>query len=196
MSAKPAGVFVRLPLSADDVRKMDIAIARSWITQAKPAQEKCAEDGILAIGTPVTGGNLDPSRESFEKFYAQMCARATGHNTTPEYVSGLRTGDTYGGRTYLNNVWQAWPEYVQYSQSHIAALEAEVVRLRGVIVESVDALTRVTEERSTQYQAKNGRWVSIQADDGERCDIIHSDITTDCEAAILSAHKALKGGAS
>lgn len=124
---KPTGVFVRLPLSGAEA-----AIMRDHI-MAQILTTDALEHTLHAIGTPVTGGNLDPSRESFEKFYAQMCARATGHNTTPEYVSGLRMGDTYGSRTFLNNIWQAWPEYVQYSQAQIAALEAEVVRLREAL---------------------------------------------------------------
>lgn len=75
----------------------------------------------------------------------------------------------------------------------LAALRAEVGRLREALVKSRDALVRVTDERSTSYQARNGRWVSIQGDDGERCDIIHSDITTDCYAAVEFASAALKG---
>ena len=133
MSEKPTGVFVRLPVTDEQAQEMYRAYCAAYASSSLTTRGTATQAALLAIGTPVTGGNLDPSRESFEKFYAQMCTRATGHNTTPEYVSGLRTGDTYGGRTYLNNVWQAWPEYVQYSQSHIAALEAEVVRLREAL---------------------------------------------------------------
>lgn len=97
MSDKPTGVFVRLPLSEEQ--------REAFVTEMDCGAE--AEQAILAIGTPVMGSNLDPSRECFEKFYAQMCAKATGHDTSPEYVSGLRTGDNYGGRTFLNNVWEA-----------------------------------------------------------------------------------------
>lgn len=82
------------------------------------------------------------------------------------------------------------------ADAQIAAREVEIVQLRDVLVKAADALMRVTEERSTSYQAKNGKWVSIQGDDGERCDIIHSDITIDCEAALSDVLKVLKGGAA
>ncbi|MFT9361283.1 hypothetical protein [Acetobacter okinawensis] len=167
MSDQPTGVFVRLPLSEEQKASVYDLTSKGGAT-----------DAILAIGTPVTGGGLTRTGTIawFEKDREPSLA---------SYCPGLfKAGDSVPVTS------------LPIAQAHIAALESEVVRLRGVIVEAVDALTRVTEERSTQYQAKNGRWVSIQADDGERCDIIHSDITTDCEAAILSAHKALKGGAA
>lgn len=142
MSEEPTGVFVQLPLSAEQE-----------VVCKHCARHDRYNNLIRAIGTPVMGGELNPSRECFEKFYAAMCAKATGHNTTPEYVSGLREGDNYGGRAFLNNIWEAWPDYVQYAQAalveryhagwvagkrdahlsytrQIAALEAEVVRLR------------------------------------------------------------------
>ncbi|MCI2023636.1 MAG: hypothetical protein LKJ63_03415 [Acetobacter fabarum] len=163
MSAKPAGVFVRLPLSEEQKQGMYDYVSG----------DASMEDAIRGIGTPVIGGDIP-------------------------IIGTIHIGEN--GKPFFTapELYSVGGDVVRQSdaQAQIAALEAEVVRLRGVIVESVDALTRVTEERSTRYQAKNGRWVSIQADDGERCDIIHSDITTDCEAAILSAHKALKGGAA
>ncbi|MFS8367811.1 hypothetical protein ACJRO0_10000 [Acetobacter oryzifermentans] len=74
-----------------------------------------------------------------------------------------------------------------------ADADQEIASLRRALEKSLEALVRVTHERSTAYQARNGKWVSIQGEDGERCDIIHSDITTDCEAAIEFANAALKG---
>lgn len=50
----------------------------------------------------------------------------------------------------------------------VAALEAENKRLRDAARDVIDVATDT-------YTARNGRRVSIQADDGEKCWIIHSD---------------------
>ncbi|MFT8723302.1 MAG: hypothetical protein ABF759_12130, partial [Acetobacter malorum] len=138
MSEKPTGVFVRLPVTDEQAQEMYRAYCAAYASSSLTTRGIATQAALFEVGTPVHSGNLDPSRECFEKFYAQMCARATGHDTTPEYVSGLRTGNNYGGRTFLNNAWQAWPDYVKYVQAQIAALEAEVVRLR----EDLDASKR------------------------------------------------------
>ncbi|AQU86185.1 hypothetical protein B0W47_00515 [Komagataeibacter nataicola] len=132
-------VMVRLPLSGEQISAADV-IAKEIAENNAENEWRFArhhyaacDDLVRAIGTPVTGGNLDSSRESFEKFYAQMCSKATGHDTTPEYVSGLRTRDTYGNRTFLNNVWKAWPEYVQYSNAYTAERDVEIARLKEIL---------------------------------------------------------------
>lgn len=102
-------------------------------------------------------------------------------NALPDLINVLKLAGIYD------------EEYAEWATlGKIAALEAEISQLREALSKSHAALKRVTDERSTSYQARNGKWVSIQGDDGERCDIIHSDITTDCEAAV----EALKGGAA
>lgn len=69
------------------------------------------------------------------------------------------------------------------SDATAALIEADfhIAQLHTLLSDAAEALSRVVDERSTSYRAGNGRQVSIQSDDGERCDIIHSDITTDCE---------------
>ncbi|WP_051626162.1 hypothetical protein [Kozakia baliensis] len=80
----------------------------------------------------------------------------------------------------------------------VARLEAENERLREALAEAHAALNEVIEGAQQGYKARNGKWMMIQADDGERCDIIHSDITVQCESALNGARAALasdqKGG--
>ncbi|PEN28156.1 hypothetical protein [Acetobacter fabarum] len=56
---KPTGVFVRLPLSTRDIRRMDRATSRFLEAHAKPTLEGASEAALLAIGTPVAGGELE-----------------------------------------------------------------------------------------------------------------------------------------
>ncbi|GCD73939.1 hypothetical protein NBRC3299_0231 [Acetobacter pasteurianus NBRC 3299] len=127
MTDKPTGVFVRLPLS--DAQVLELLDA---YTGDKKTTNPKMEDALLAIGTPVTGGELDASRECFERFYAQMCAKATGcAGVTPDCVRGLRSGDSYGGRAFLNNIWEAWPDFVDYALAKLAERGAEIARLEA-----------------------------------------------------------------
>lgn len=56
---KPTGVFVQLPLSTRDIRRMDRAMSRILEAHAKPTLEGASEAALLAIGTPVAGGELE-----------------------------------------------------------------------------------------------------------------------------------------
>ncbi|KAA8387075.1 hypothetical protein FOH24_07205 [Acetobacter tropicalis] len=112
---------MRLPLS-DEQRE-------AFITAVDCGE--VAEQAVLSIGTSVTGAGLDPSRDSFEAFYSQMCTKATGcAGVNPDYVRGLRSGDGYGYRTFLNNAWEAWPEFIDFAQAKLTERDAEIARLR------------------------------------------------------------------
>ncbi|MFT8945972.1 MAG: hypothetical protein ABF876_05245 [Acetobacter aceti] len=78
--------------------------------------------------------------------------------------------------------------------AQVTVRDMQIARLTGALQKARDALVSVTEGRSEQYQARNGRWMSIQGEDGERCDIIHSDITTECEGALKVVRIALNEG--
>lgn len=56
---KPTGVFVRLPLSAVDIRKMDQAMSQSLKANTQPTQESASEAALLAIGTPMQDAELE-----------------------------------------------------------------------------------------------------------------------------------------
>ncbi|BBC81244.1 F-box/kelch-repeat protein [Acetobacter orientalis] len=82
------------------------------------------------IGIPVKVEDFNRSRECFEAFYAEMCAKATGcSGVTTDYVRGLRCGDNYGGRVFLNNIWEAWPDFVDQVMPLLASRDAEIARL-------------------------------------------------------------------
>lgn len=176
MTAKPTAIVVRLPLSGEDCMTI-----RKHIT-SKCLTNDGIVNGIRAIGTPVAGGDLE------------VVGYVPGEDIPLYGDEGI--DDTCFTEMSLHRQADNDIPLVRQSdaQSALAAAQAENVRLREALVKSHAALERVTDERSTSYQARNGKWVSIQGDDGERCDIIHSDVTTDCEAAIKDAETVLKDG--
>lgn len=146
MTQNPTGVFVRLPLNEEQIIKL-----------YNPKQS--GNENLLSIGTPVTGADLDPSRDSFEAFYSQMCTKATGcAGVNPDYVRGLRSGDGYGYRTFLNNVWEAWPEFIDFAQAQLAARDAEIVRLREALVQQKTFHESEDKSLSKQPPSSQGSW--------------------------------------
>lgn len=169
----PTGVFVRLPLSEDQKQAMYDYVSG----------DVSMEEVFLAIGTPVTGDDV----QVVGWCHPEQLADLHIDNDSPDNERFVVMSRVRIGSRDVPLVRQS---------DHLAALaslQAEVGQLRAALLKSRDALVRVTDERSTSYQARNGKWVSIQGDDGERCDIIHSDITTDCYAAVEFANAALKG---
>lgn len=155
MSDKPTGVFIRLPLSDEDVRAMDKAISHGWVTQARPTQESCAEDGILAIGTPVTAGDLKPIGKVAGHFSdGQPMVRILNHPHLPYETEIALYSD---------------------AQAQIAALEAEVGRLRE------------------RYGAIRWRFIQDARIEGRTLTERQFDALVDNDD---EAHKALKGGAA
>lgn len=111
-SQKPTGVFVRLPLSTNDIKRMDRAMSRSLVAHANPTLESASEAAMLAIGVPVQGRELEVV--AYDNIATGYLSRAKP--VTPS-VNLVRQSD---------------------AQAHIAALEVEVVRLR----EDMDASKR------------------------------------------------------
>lgn len=75
-----------------------------------------------------------------------------------------------------------WPRADRYWRDRITALEAE----RGAAQARADALaekletavlamTDVSERAEKTYRARNGKVCTIEASDGEACEIVHSD---------------------
>lgn len=59
----------------------------------------------------------------------------------------------------------------------LSAPQGEVERLRSAAKELLDGLT-------STYRARNGREVGIEADDGEKCYIVHSELVAGLRAAL------------
>jgi len=76
----------------------------------------------------------------------------------------------------------------------VAALEARVKELEGALKEAAYALERVKDGERGGYNARNGKFVSLQMSDGERGDIIHSEVTEDCERALVTVRAAIREG--
>lgn len=118
-------LLIQIPMSAENVMTVRKHIMSQCVTN------DAIVNGIRAIGTPVQDGDLNSSRECFEAFYAEMCANATGCKfVTTDYVRGLRCGDNYGSRPFLNYIWEAWPNFVAYALAKLAERDAEIAKLR------------------------------------------------------------------
>lgn len=101
---KPTGVFVRLPLSADDIKKMNRAMSWSLEVHPNPTLETTSEAALLAIGTPVWGGELKVV--AYDNIASGYLSRV--EPVTPN-INLVRQSD---------------------AQAQIAARDAEIVRLR------------------------------------------------------------------
>lgn len=114
MSDKPTGVFVRLPLSIDDIRKMDQAMSQRMMAHSKPTLESASEAAMLAIGTPI--------QDSVS-------------------IAAYLINDDEGMRAvlYTSRTEDVFPCVLQkHHQAALASLQAEVVRL----LEDLDASKR------------------------------------------------------
>ncbi|MDE2239054.1 MAG: hypothetical protein KGJ73_03895 [Rhodospirillales bacterium] len=75
--------------------------------------------------------------------------------------------------------------------SQAEALRAENERFREALAKLADASDELEVGKSHTYKARNGRTMSIQGDDGERIDLVHSDLTHTLRLAALKARAAL-----
>ena len=122
MSEDIKGVFVRLPLSEGAVDQYLRAIHSG---EPLEAEASALEAGLLAIGTPVTGGDIP------------VAAYTSQYDI--DRVRKGKSGDIYGAKN-----WEGSDEEVfsiplirqSDAQAQIAALEAEVVRLREAMEEA------------------------------------------------------------
>ena len=116
MSEDIKGVFVRLPLSEEQVE----SVLNSY-TGDKESTNICMQKTILDLGTPVTGKALDCAViiEQDDKRYMPEVVSYQPHLVKPKQLLTLaRQSD---------------------AQAHIAAIEAEAVRLRGVLTEIAES---------------------------------------------------------
>lgn len=122
---------------------------------------------------------------------------SAGHTPTPwlhDPYGSIR--DTRGEMVAVNGA--SWVCSQGESQKVAKANSRFVVRAVNAHDDLVEALQRadsalqaVTSGASCSYQTDDGKFHSIEADDGERCDIIHSDITCECESAQAIVRAAL-----
>ena len=114
---QPTGVFVRLPLSEERAITFHKESSHAWDEFNGSSNALACEAGLLAIGTPVTGGDLYPVGYIAE-----------------DAIGGLATG-IYQSASIFRNADKEHHDTValvrfESAQAAIAALEAEVGRLR------------------------------------------------------------------
>lgn len=80
------------------------------------------------------------------------------------------------------------------SPANVSALKDRVKELEGALKEAAYALERVKDGERGGYNSRNGKFVSLQMSDGERADIIHSEVTEDCERALVTVRAAIREG--
>lgn len=146
MSDKPTGVFVRLPLSNEQLGKLLIPT-------------RTFNERMISIGTPVTGGELRVSA-----FADYIPPSAIGVMAQIFEVSDRRTKSFNEPLVRQSD-----------AQAQIAALEAEVVRLRE------------------SYAAIRWRFIQDARIEGRTLTERQFDSLVDNDD---EAHKALKGGAA
>lgn len=164
MSDKPTGVFVRLPLSEEAASVMRNHIMSQILTADALAHT------LLAIGTPVTGGDLYP----------------VGY-INEDAIGGLATG-IYSSASIFREKDAEHYDIVSLirqsdAQSQIAALEAEVVRLR----EALEGIENAN--NNLCFMRSNDTYQSMIRDGCK-------DLLVKLNDARCAAREALKGGAA
>lgn len=81
------------------------------------------------------------------------------------------------------------------SDALLAARDAQIARLASLLEKLTAAAETIESNKFSNYRARNGRMIGIESDDGERCDIVHSDLTFELNAAAEEARAALTSDA-
>lgn len=139
MSDKPTGVFVRLPLSEDEAHVFHKESSHAWDEFNGSSNALACEAGLFAIGTPVTGGDIPVIGtirigENGNPFFTSPELHSVGGDV-------VRQSDAQAAlvaRYHAGWVAGKRDAHLSYTRK-IAALEAEVVRLR----EENDRLHRI-----------------------------------------------------
>lgn len=147
---KPTGVFVRLPLSE---ASRELLVDAAAFGKPDDSHDKA----ILAIGTPVTGGELEVA--AYDNCRSGYLSRA---KPCTESIKLVRQSD---------------------AQAQIAALEAEIGRLR----EALESLEN--ENNNLCFMRSNDTYQSMMRDG---C----GDLLAKLDDARRAAREALKGGAA
>ncbi|MFT9251993.1 MAG: hypothetical protein ABF567_02840 [Acetobacter okinawensis] len=165
MIDQPTGVFVRLPLSEEQVE----SVLNSY-TGDKESTNVCMQKTILDLGTPVTGGDLKPiayvNAERLKWKVAtnnDVCLSFSGQPLTGGGTLNLIDGIILFSDAQAALVeryragWAAGKRDAHLSYTRqIAALEAEVVRLREAIHKIIDM------SRNAQTWSLNNRAASCR----------------------------------
>ncbi|MFT9347715.1 MAG: hypothetical protein ABF562_03265 [Gluconobacter japonicus] len=162
-------------------KRHEFAVAHIQEAEARGAAEQRRKDaeGYL-FDNPDTGTEYLPYHpiESGECQYAENIRKATNSELLSE----------------LNAAWTGWKEDREEKgriSANVAALEARVKVLEEALTEAASALEQVKDGERGGYRSRNGKFVSLQMSDGERADIIHSEVTAECEGALVTARAAL-----
>lgn len=81
-----------------------------------------------------------------------------------------------------------WVRFDDYAAllTRAEAAEAERDALAAKLAVAVEAMREVDGQSNRTYRARNGKMCSIEADDGEACEIVHSDALFQMRAALAT----------
>lgn len=125
MTEKPTGVFVRLPLSEEDLATFNGKCRIEYDVKQDIAHLGGVEGGILAIGTPITGGELEVAGWC----HPQQLSDLYIDNGSPEGERFVVMSRVQIGSRDIPLVRQS------EAQAQIAARDAEITRLREALQE-------------------------------------------------------------
>ncbi|MFT8308536.1 hypothetical protein [Acetobacter malorum] len=129
---QPTGVFVRLPLSE---AARELLVDAAAYGQPDDSHDKA----ILSTGTPVTGG--DASVVDYSEYEPKYHDQGMGCGLEDRSIHDRYEAMGYGWDQAMERVCSEFPETVLLPdhQAALAAAQAEIVRLLGVI-RAVDGL--------------------------------------------------------
>ncbi|HET6610134.1 MAG TPA: hypothetical protein VFG62_25950 [Rhodopila sp.] len=82
------------------------------------------------------------------------------------------------------------------TDAELAAAREEIARLREAATKLLESADLVEANRSAAYKARNGKTISVQTDNGERVDLVHSDNTFGLAMAAIEMRSALNASAT
>lgn len=126
---QPTGVFVRLPLSEERAITFHKESSHAWDEFNGSSNALACEAGLLAIGTPVTGGKL-------EKLTHSLLSAGIRQALAPNWPDGL-----FAMHAKADLMAQEIMTENPAHQAAIAALEAEVGRKNARIAELEEELS-------------------------------------------------------
>ncbi|WP_025828343.1 hypothetical protein [Acetobacter okinawensis] len=172
---KPTGVFVRLPLSSDDIQRMDRAMSKNLEAHAKPTLESASEAALLAIGTPVSGGELEVVGYfgRVANSYDEGRGAYTNFDLSPRLIS-ISISAPVGSVKDICALTRA-----PTAQAQIAARDAEIVRLREALA------SRKRENFNAGYLIACCNIVNMHNEEGIASDILAQAGITEAEVKAL-----------
>ncbi|CEF54572.1 TMF family protein [Acetobacter ghanensis] len=180
---KPTGVFVQFPLAEAQVSACSDARAKAGVEQGKPTTTSTFEAALLAIGTPVQGGELGVV--DYFEYAPEYHDQGMGCGLEDRNIHDRYEAMSYGWDQALERACSEFPETVLQSDAlaKLAEKDAEIARLR----EALESLENAN--NNLCFMRSNDTYQSMMRDG---C----GDLLAKLDDARRAAREALKDGAA